>query len=139
MLVYDKKVVSVHDNEKLKAAIDRARSSWVTYAPYLDLFRSELRKAQAVPPAEVPEDMITMNSRFAVLDPRTGESICYTLVYPEHEARGQGKLSVLSPMGMALFGARVGDEVCWTSSDGPEVARVQNMLYQPQKAGDHNL
>jgi regulator of nucleoside diphosphate kinase len=134
-----RKVVSEQDNERLVAAIDRARSSWLTYAPYLDSLRSELRKARPVPPAGVPQDMITMNSRFAVLDPRTGESICYTLVYPEDEAREQGKLSVLSPMGMALFGARVGDEVRWISSDGPEVARVRNLLYQPEKAGDHDL
>ena len=134
-----KKVVSVQDHERLKTAVDRARSSWLTYAPCLDSFRTGLRTAQAVPPAEVPGDMITMNSRFAVLDPRTGQSICYTLVYPEHESREKGKLSVLSPMGMALLAARVGDEVRWTSGDGPEVARVQNLLYQPEKAGDQNL
>ena len=133
------KVISAHDSERLNAEIERARSSWLTYAPYLDLFRSELRRAQVVPPAEVPEDAVTMNSRFAISDPRTGESICYTLVYPEHEARQQGKLSVLTPMGVALFGARVGDEVCWTSSDGPEAVTVQRLLYQPESAGDHRL
>ena len=36
------KVISVRDSERLNAEIDRARSSWLTYAPYLDLFRSEL-------------------------------------------------------------------------------------------------
>jgi regulator of nucleoside diphosphate kinase len=133
------KVISIRDGERLNAEIDRARSSWLTYAPYLDLFRSELRRAQAVPPAEVPDDAVTMNSRFAVRDAGSGETICYTLVYPEHEARQHGKLSVLTPMGVALFGARVGDEVCWTSSDGPEAATVERLLYQPESAGDHHL
>jgi regulator of nucleoside diphosphate kinase len=139
MLLTAKTVMSVHDNARLDAAIERARSSWLTYAPFLDFFRAELRRARVVPPAEVPEDVITMNSRFAVIDPDTGESISYTLVYPEQESRDGGKLSVLTPMGMALFGARVGDEVCWTSNDGPEVARVQRLLYQPEKAGHHDL
>ena len=136
MLVCNNKVVSVRDTERLEAAIDRARSSWVTYAPFLDSFRSQLRKAQGVPPAGVPQDMITMNSRFAVLDPRTGESVCYTLVYPEHEAREQGKLSVLSPMGTELLGARVGERVSWLTADGPESGVVQRLLYQPEAAGD---
>jgi len=134
-----RKVIPAQDYRRLAAAIDRARSSWLTYAPYLDVFRGELEKARAVPPDQVPDDAITMNSRFALLDPTTGESICYTLVYPEQESQERGRLSALSPMGMAVFGARVGEEVCWISSDGPKVARVQRLLYQPEKAGDHDL
>lgn len=130
------RIMSVHDNRKLAAAVDRERSSWLTYAPYLDFFRAELRRARAVPPAEVPGDVITMNSRFAVTDPRTGQAICYTLAYPDASAPERGRLSVLSPMGMALYGARVGDEVCWTSPAGPEVARVARLLYQPEAAGN---
>lgn len=139
MLVSTKRVISAQDGDRLSAALERARSSWLTYAPCLDAFRSELGRARALPPADVPGDAVTMNSRFAVIDPRTGESICYTLVYPEQEARRDGKVSVLSPMGMALLGARVGEEVRWISEDGPEVTRVQRMLYQPERAGDHEL
>ena len=47
-----------------------------------------------------------MNSRFALRDWRTEETIAYELVYPEDEAPPHGKVSVLSPMGMAVFGAR---------------------------------
>ena len=78
-----------------------------------------------------------MNSRFALRDHDTGETISYTLVYPEEEAVHEGKLSVLSPMGMALYGARVGEEVCWTSAAGPQVATVTKLLYQPESAGHH--
>jgi regulator of nucleoside diphosphate kinase len=130
-------IASVNDKDKVMAALDTARESWLTYAPYLDFFRAELRRARAMAPTEVPDDMITMNSRFAIANPRTGDgAITYTLVYPEEESLQHGKLSVLSPMGMALFGARVGDEVFWISASGPEVARVQRLLYQPEAAGD---
>jgi transcription elongation GreA/GreB family factor len=40
----------------------------------------------------------------------------------------------LSPMGMALHGARVGEQVAWLSSAGPEVARIEKLLYQPESA-----
>ena len=130
------RTLSANDRERLIPAVERARNSWVTYAPYLEQFRTELRRSRAVPPSDVPVDVITMNSRFALSHPQGEGSICYTLVYPEEESPQLGKVSVLSPMGAALLGARVGDEVCWISTDGPEVATVQRLLYQPEAAGN---
>ena len=133
------RIASVNDKEKVLAALDAARSSWLTYAPYLDFFRAELRRTRAVPPEQVPEDVITMNSRFALIRRHVGEdegAITYTLVYPEDESPRRGKLSVLSPMGMAVFGSRVGDDVSWISASGPEAARIERLLYQPEAAGD---
>ena len=134
-MLLTKRIMSAEDRERLLPAVDRARNSWLTYAPYLEMFRSELRRTRAVPPSQVPGDLITMNSRFAMSDPRGEGSIAYTLVYPEEEATHLGKISVLSPMGTALLGARVGEEVAWISSDGPEVARVERLLYQPEADG----
>jgi regulator of nucleoside diphosphate kinase len=129
------RILSVNDRERLIPVIDRARESWLTYAPYLERFRSDVRGSRAVPPADVPPDMITMNSRFVLSHPRGEGSVGYTLVYPEEQSPQLGKVSVLSPMGAALLGARVGDEVCWTSADGPEAARVERLIYQPEAAG----
>src|SRR5690349_4234323 len=103
------RITSASDVERLRQAVDAALTSWLTYAPYLNFFRSELRRARPVATSDVPSDVITMRSRFAVRDDNRGERICYTLVFPEEEAVEQGKISVLSPMGMALYGARVGD------------------------------
>jgi hypothetical protein len=41
-------------------------------------------------------------------------------------------------MGMAVYGARVGDEVCWMSPAGPEVATITELFYQPEAAGHHS-
>ena len=124
------------DKERLIDTVDQALDSWATYAPYLNFFGSKLRRSHALPAHEVPADVITMNSRFALRNEETGDTVCYTLVYPEDEAPHRGRLSVLSPMGMALYGARVGDAVCWRSAKGPEVATVQRLIYQPEAAGD---
>lgn len=132
------RTVPTRDKEHLIDALTQARSSWVTYAPYLDYFRSELRRANGVPPSDVPSDMVTMNSRFVLRDEVTDEQACFTLVYPGEEAPLQGRISALSPMGMAVFGARVGDEVSWISSDGPRAAKIAELIYQPESAGDHH-
>ena len=127
-----------NDKERLLKALDEALGSWATYAPFLEFFRSRMRQSKAVAPDEVPADVITMNSRFALRDDQTGETVRYTLVYPEQEAPHAGRHSVLSPMGMALYGARVGEEVCWMSSSGPAVATVERLIYQPEAAGHHS-
>jgi regulator of nucleoside diphosphate kinase len=129
------RILSAIDSERLLPAIERARSSWLTFAPYLDSFGAELRRSQVLPPAEVPADVITMNSRFSLLASRADGAICYTLVYPGEEAPRQGKVSVMTPMGTALLGARVGEEVHWVSADGPEVGTVERLLYQPEASG----
>ena len=134
-MLMNRRVLSALDHERLVAAADHARNSWTTYAPNLDFFRAELRRAQALHPAEVPPDVITINSRFALRDVRTDEVIAYELVYPDYEAPRDGKISVLSPMGLAVFGAYVGDDVCWDSADGPVVARVERLLCQPEADG----
>jgi regulator of nucleoside diphosphate kinase len=127
-----------NDKQRFLVASERAMNSWATYAPHLKFFRRRMRQSKAVAPEEVPGDVITMNSRFALRDDRTDQTICYTLVYPEHEAPHFGRVSVLAPMGMALYGARVGDEVVWMSATGPEVATVERLIYQPEAAGHHN-
>jgi len=131
-------MTSVSDRERLLESVNRALSSWVTYAPYLISFRRQLQSSRTVPTEELSGDAITMNSRFALRDEHTGDSICYTLVYPEEDAPHDGKLSVLSPMGMVLYGAKVGEEVCWMSAAGPQVATVEKLFYQPESAGHHD-
>jgi len=127
-----------NDKERLIDSVDKALESWATYAPYLEFFRRQVRRSRGVAAEEVPDDVITMSSRFVLRDDHSGEIAAYTLVYPEDEALTHGKVSVLSPMGMALYGARVGADVCWMSSGGPRVATVRRLLYQPEaEARDH--
>ena len=132
-------IITDSDKARVIERIREARSAWSTYAPLLDWFRTGLDDVEAVPPQQVPDDVITMNSRFTVMDLRSGETISYTLVFPEDESLERGKLGVLSPMGMALLGARVGDVARWQGSGGPGSAEVLRVLYQPEAAGDRHL
>jgi regulator of nucleoside diphosphate kinase len=132
-------LVSLVDRDRLAESVRTARASWRTYAPYLDWFRNRLAGARAVPSAGVPADVLTMNTRFTVRDLKSGEAAGYTLVYPNDEAPDEGKLSVLSPMGTALLGARVRDVVRWVGADGPRAVEVEQILYQPEDAGDYDL
>jgi regulator of nucleoside diphosphate kinase len=96
----------------------------------------EISRATVVPAAQIPADVITMNSRARLLDRDQGEIFDYTLVYPADADFGQSKISVLAPIGAAMLGYRVGDEIEWPVPAGVRRLRVEEVLYQPEAAGD---
>ena len=52
----------------------------------------------------------------------------------------RGDVSWVAPVARALLGARVGDEVYWSSPDGRRFgARVLALLFQPEASGDFTL
>ena len=102
---------------------------------YLDALRDELHRASIVPPDNVPEGTVTMNSRVQLRDLDTGELETYTLVYPHTANIAENRLSVLAPVGTAILGYSVGDVVRWRVPDGIRRLRIEHVLDQPEKAG----
>lgn len=100
----------------------------------LDL-RSELERAQVVPPQEVPPDAVTMNSQARILDLDTGEKMLFTLVFPKEADVEAGKLSVLAPLGTAILGYRAGDTFAWKVPEGVRRLKVLEVVYQPEASG----
>ena len=97
--------------------------------------RAELERADIVEPAQVPPDVITMNStaRFVLND---GSEREITLVYPRDADASAGKVSILAPVGSALLGLRIGDSIRWPAPGGDFDLRVLAIRYQPEAAGD---
>ena len=122
------------DFDRLSQLVE-SRKYRATHSVFLAGLRQELDRGKVVPAVEVAKGTVTMRSRVRVKDLRARASETFTLVYPEEESPQLGKVSVLSPMGAAMLGARVGDEVCWFSTDGPQSAKVERLLYQPEAAG----
>jgi regulator of nucleoside diphosphate kinase len=99
----------------------------------------ELEHAHVVAPADVPPDVITMNSKARVRDVETDEEMTYTLVFPDKANVDEGKISVVAPIGTAMLGQRVGDEFEWEVPAGSVRLRVEEVLYQPEASGDFHL
>jgi regulator of nucleoside diphosphate kinase len=96
----------------------------------------ELRRAIIVAPNQVPADVITMNSRADLVDLDNGETMTFTLVFPQDAYLEEEKISVLAPMGAGMLGYRVGDEFEWNLPQGIWRMKVTNVHYQPEAAGD---
>jgi regulator of nucleoside diphosphate kinase len=106
---------------------------------YIEELDDELRRAKVVAPKSVPGDVITMNSKVRVKDLDTGKETIYQLVFPGDADVKQNKISVLAPIGTALIGFRVGETLEWKAPAGVKTIRVEEILYQPEAAGDYHL
>lgn len=106
---------------------------------YLINLEEELEQANVVSSREIPADVVTMNSQVRILDLDAGKEMVLTLVFPANADYEQGKLSILAPMGTALIGYRAGDTIEWQAPAGLRRLRVEQVLYQPEAAGDYHL
>lgn len=106
---------------------------------YLRKLESELDAAETVSSAEVPGDVITMRSKVRLRDLTTNEQMVYTLVFPSEAKFDEGRISVLAPVGTAMLGYRAGSVIEWHVPSGLRRLKVEEILYQPEAAGDYNL
>lgn len=105
--------------------------------PYIQYLEREVDRAQVILDArDVPGDVVTMRSTVRLKEAPDGKQAEYTLVYPGEGAPDLGELSVLSPLGAALLGHRVGDTFEAELPKGPSQYQVEAILYQPEAAGD---
>ncbi|MFE8596248.1 nucleoside diphosphate kinase regulator [Archangium violaceum] len=126
-------VVTSTDMERLRTLID------TTAGDKADALDAELLRAEVVEPTQVPPDVVTMNSRVVYRDEDTGETREVTLSYPQDASLEQGRVSVLAPVGAALLGLSVGQEIDWELPGGKlKRLRILSVTYQPQAAGHHH-
>ncbi len=57
----------------------------------------------------------------------------YMLVYPGDADISKGRLSVLAPIGTAILGFRVGDEVRWGVPAGWRKLRIEKLVHRPER------
>lgn len=96
----------------------------------------ELVRAVVMPREQIPNDVVTMNSRVLFENEKTGERREISLVFPGSANIDAGKVSILVPIGTALLGLRVGQSIDWELPSGEKARlRVISVPYQPEAAG----
>ena len=131
--------ITKFDMDRLTELIDGLRLSPKANQANLDLLEKELCRGVLVDPQNIPRDVITMNSKVSITDTDSGEKMTYTLVFPSAANIAENKLSVLAPLGMALLGNRKGDVIKWPVPSGVRKLKVDEIIYQPEAAGDYHL
>lgn len=101
-----------------------------------------LDAAEIVSSETLPNDIATMRSQVRLCNAHTGQDFEVLLRYPHGEVAEDGggsgaSVNVLTPLGLALLGSKVGDDLVWSGAGGaPTGAKFKAMVYQPEAAGD---
>lgn len=93
-----------------------------------------------VPSRKVAPDVVTMYSQVLLQDTQTGQRNTLTLCFPADADPAIGFVSVLSPVGTAMLGLRVGSIARWSTPSGDEkAAEILAILFQPESSGDYAM
>lgn len=121
------------DHVRLSGLLRRA-SPQPASAPIVDL----LDGAALVPSRDVAPDVVTMYSQVLLVHEPAGTRSKLTLCYPQDAEPETGFVSVLSPVGAALLGQRVGSRVQWVTPLGElRAGEIVALLFQPESSGDY--
>lgn len=78
-----------------------------------DFLINELKSSTQITRREVPENVVVINSKLRVLDKDTNQEIEVTLVGPSKVKVSKNRLSILSDIGLATVGRKVGEIIAW--------------------------
>ena len=139
MTVEKTTVITDADLTRLESMIRSLRGVGDPYRAHVRELQEHVRRAALVPAREVEPDVVTMNSRVRARDQDSGRVETFTLAYHGDSGMFDGRLSVLSPLGIRALGARVGDIVEWEVPRGVRRRVIERILYQPEHEKEFDL
>jgi len=127
------RTLTVLDHVRLDTLLRRTRVQ-PSASPLAELIDG----ADLVPSREVDPNVITMYTQVVIADTADGSQRRLTLCYPADANPDASFVSVLSPVGAALLGQRVGQVARWTTPGGKvRAAEIVAIEFQPEANGDY--
>ena len=87
----------------------------------------QLKTARQVTRKNLPLDVVTIDSKVTVNNLQNQEEEVYTFVAPDKAKRRNNTVSILSTIGLALIGCKIGDEISWDFEEGEKKMQILNV------------
>lgn len=127
---YEKIVVDKKELETLKELFSNShKNTDKTYRLSFEKLINELKEAKILS-NKMPDDVVRFNSIVTIKMVSSEEKV-FQIVTPDKSDLANNKISVLAPMGLALFGYAQNDKVNWQFPTGIseiEIIKVDNSL-----------
>jgi len=94
---------------------------------------NELELAKKVPDNKIPKGIIQLNSYFEVEVGQPAQIIKMTMVIPKNADLAQNKMSLFSPLSVALIGFKEGASVDWVLPGGLRKLKILKVENQVKK------
>lgn len=92
-----------------------------------DRLLGEIGRARIVPAAKLPPNVVAIGRAVTYRDESTGQEKTVAPVFPEDADIARGRISILTPIGVALIGLAEGASLHWDTRDGER--RVLTVLH----------
>jgi regulator of nucleoside diphosphate kinase len=130
MKAHNSIIISERDYNDLVNMLESLSTADFKKASFLE---EEMLRADIVESEKMPAEVVAMNSNVRFLDMESGEMLGVRVTYPWDSNIDEGKVSVLAPLGSALLGLGVGQEISWPLPNG----RTKNLrVMQVQKESE---
>lgn len=122
-----KPILTKSDYNTIKELIVNTPSPLITKE--ISLLAKEIELAKKVPDTKIEPQVIRLNSYFEVQDVASGKLLNFQLTLPKVANLTEKKLSVLSPLGVALIGFQEGMEIEWDLPGGLKKFKIVSVNY----------
>lgn len=92
-----------------------------------EALKVQLKKAKQVTRKNLPLDIVTVDAKVVVKNTLTNEEELFTFVAPDRAKLRNNTESILSTMGLALVGCKVGDVINWNFSDEQKELQIMSV------------
>ena len=121
---YEEIIIEKREYELLRQIISNAdHNKDKTYKASIEKLTDELKSATIINNENMPIEVVRFNSIVTVKMP-FGEPKSFQIVTPDKSDISKNKLSILAPMGLALFGYAVSDEIMWQFPSGINAIKI---------------
>ena len=126
--------ITNYDRERLEELLASCRLQEISREKQklLNLLEERLRRSRVVPWKEIKPTVVTMDSNVRLKKLDDNEETDYSLVFPEDANLIRNKISILSHMGISLFGRNVNDVIKTRTNEGIQRFVIDSILYQPE-------
>lgn len=116
-----------HGDLSENAEYDAAKEAQAHNEKRISDLEDQLNRVRLIDESTVPKDKVCIGKHVTLLNKKINKEVKYQLVAPEESDFNAGKISVTSPIGKALIGAVLNDEVEVKAPAGTTIYKVLEM------------
>lgn len=132
-------IINKNDYTRIHQSINLAKQNNGIKKDEAEKLMNELKSAKLVEPKDMPGNVVTMNSVVKIHFQNNKQKMQFKIVYPKDANLKENKISIFSAVASALIGYKVGDEIEWLLPSGMTKIVIDEIIYQPEAAGDLDL
>lgn len=117
-----KPVITVSDYTNIRSLITNLPPDQRTKE--IGQLAKEIESATKVPDEQIAADIIRLNSYFEVEETQSKQILKLTLTLPKQADLAEKKISIFTPMGVALIGFKAGMLIEWVLPGGPKKIKI---------------